>query len=516
MILVGIGLRLGRFGLNYPLWGDEACLAANLIDRSYSQLLAPLQFGQVCPPAFLAIELAMTRWLGFREWVLRLFPLGCAVASVPIFGWMAGMLLSAKSRLLAVSIFAVSLHPLRHGAEVKPYASDLLGALILITLAAGWLRSRADNRWLWCLLIITPFTLAISFPATFVAAGVGLALAWPAWRTRRSSSRLAFGLYLVTVLVTFGVNYVLSLSAQDRWTMLGLREYWKASFPPLTNPLDLPRWFLSMHTGTMMAYPGGGKNGGSTATFALLIIAVIFLYRRRERSILILLLAPFALTMIAAAVKRYPYGGEARQMQFVAPAICVLAGLGSGVLLERIRRPRSHDCVLAIVVIALIIDPVVALSRDASHPYRFNQDHELREMARQFWPAAVRQGATACVTRDIGVCPRGGNPMRLSAYLCNARIYSPIWHPPGHISWVSIDERHPLRCVLGDSALMRNPAIQDWLESMTKQWTLVRTDVFVPVPLGPKAATPAWLVFEFVPRTDRTGPIAVGSENVAR
>ena len=41
------------------------------------------------------------------------------------------------------------------------------------------------------------------------------------------------------------------------------------------------------------------------------------------------LLAPFALALVAASLKRYPYGSEARLMQFAAPSICLLSGLGA-------------------------------------------------------------------------------------------------------------------------------------------------------------------------------------------
>jgi hypothetical protein len=38
--------------------------------------------------------------------------------------------------LLAVGNFAVSVHPIRHASEAKPYASDLLAAVLLLLLAA--------------------------------------------------------------------------------------------------------------------------------------------------------------------------------------------------------------------------------------------------------------------------------------------------------------------------------------------------------------------------------------------
>ena len=276
MVGVGILLRFGRFALNYPLWGDESCLAANLIDRGFVDLLRPLEFGQVCPPAFLAIELAMSRWLGFHEWVLRLFPLLCAVISVPVFRWTAAKVLKGIPLLLAVAIFAVSLHPLRHAAEVKPYASDLLAALVLMALALAWLES-PDRPWpLWGLVIAAPL---VACRCRFRRSSSRAAWVWRLWDRcgERGDGRLhvPFGLFNIATLATFAAMFVLSAGAQDEWTIHGLREYWKGSFPPVHDPAGLVRWLVSIHTGTLFAYPGGGQNGGSTGTFLLVVAATI-------------------------------------------------------------------------------------------------------------------------------------------------------------------------------------------------------------------------------------------------
>src|SRR5262245_29107059 len=73
-VALGLFLRTLRFLLRFPLWGDEAALAANFIDRGYLDLLRPLHFQQVAPPLFLWIELFFVRCLGFHEWSLRAFP----------------------------------------------------------------------------------------------------------------------------------------------------------------------------------------------------------------------------------------------------------------------------------------------------------------------------------------------------------------------------------------------------------------------------------------------------------
>jgi hypothetical protein len=500
MVAVGVLLRIGRFALNYPLWGDEASLAANLIDRGFADLFRPLNFGQICPPAFLAIELMMSRWLGFHEWVLRLFPLLSAVTSVPLFRWTAGKVFKGVPLLLAVAIFSVSLHPLRHAAEVKPYASDLMTALVLLALALAWLGSH-ERQWpLWCLVIAAPLTVAISHPAIFVAGGVGIALLGPVWRTGRWSLRIPFGLFTVGALVMFAAMFVLSTGAQDEWTIRGLRDYWKGSFPPLDDLPGLLRWLLSIHTGTLFAYPGGGQNGRSTATFLLVVLATIWLWRGGRKNVVTLVLAPFGLALIAATLRRYPYGGEARQMQFVAPAICLLAGLGAGLVLERIRRPKLRGRVLAIAVMALMIDPILALAKDTARPYRYNQDQEAREMARRFWPTASSQVELACLRRDFGIAPPGSGSMKVAAYLCNQRMYAKKWRPPGQLDWAAVRDRHPLRCVLHDASLADGPAVPSWLASMKKRVELVRTESFAPKPIGRKSSTPVWVVYDFVPK----------------
>ncbi len=92
-VALGVALRLARYAMDYPLWWDESFVAVNLLRRGFLDLLRPLDYGQVCPVLFLWAELAVVRLLGFNEWTLRLFPLLCAVASVPLFAFAAGRVL---------------------------------------------------------------------------------------------------------------------------------------------------------------------------------------------------------------------------------------------------------------------------------------------------------------------------------------------------------------------------------------------------------------------------------------
>src|SRR5262249_28189153 len=160
-------------------------------------------YRQVGPLLFLAIELTSVKLLGFSELSLRLFPAICGVASVPLFWHVARRLLQGVPLLLAVAIFAVSGWPLRFGAAVKPYASDLFGALALTAVAVEWWRSPGRVGWLWALAAMGPLGVALSLPAVFTVGAVGLALVVPVWRTARRDVRVAFALYGTLSVATF-------------------------------------------------------------------------------------------------------------------------------------------------------------------------------------------------------------------------------------------------------------------------------------------------------------------------
>ena len=202
-VVLGVLLRVGHYLTNYPLWGDEAFLALSFLRRGYLDLLSPLEYGQICPILFLWAELTAVKLFGFSEMSLRLCPLICGVASVFLFRHLAGRVLKGPALLMAVAIFAVSVHPIRHSADAKPYASDLLVALGLVALAIEWCRSSERTVWLWMLVGFAPIALAASYPAVLVAVGIALALAPSVWRARRRAPRIALAAYAMVVATTF-------------------------------------------------------------------------------------------------------------------------------------------------------------------------------------------------------------------------------------------------------------------------------------------------------------------------
>ena len=207
-VALGVILRVGHYLANYPIWGDEAFLGLSFLDRGYLDLLLPLEYGQICPILFLWAELTAVKLFGFSEMSLRLCPLLCGVASVFLFRHVAARLLKGPAMLLAVAIFAVSIHPIRHSADVKPYASDLLVALVFLALAIEWCRSSQKTGWIWALAGFTPIALTASYPAVLVAGGIAMALAPAVWKTRRPGPMAALAVYVVAIAITFAATFL--------------------------------------------------------------------------------------------------------------------------------------------------------------------------------------------------------------------------------------------------------------------------------------------------------------------
>ena len=178
------------------------------------------------------------------------------------------------------------------------------------------------------------------------------------------------------------------------------------------------------------------------------MVATVVLYRRGQRPLLTMLLATFALAFLAAAMQRFPYGGHNRLMQFLVPAICLMAGLGAATLLARLKHPPWRRGMTTGLVLALALFGIGVCGRDVCHPYHFLLDEQHREFARQFWkedPATFTLSAQTDLGHDF--CPGGW----YAYYRCNQQIYSPRLHAGRRLSASAIEWiARPIRLVIYD------------------------------------------------------------------
>jgi hypothetical protein len=514
---IGLALRVGAYLLNFPLWWDEAFVAVNLLRRDFAGLLRPLDYGQVAPLLFLWAELASVRLFGFSEWSLRLVPLVSALASVFVFRGAAVGLLGRRAGLIAVAVFAVAVHPIRHAADLKPYSLDLLVALILQALAIRWWQRPEQAGRLFALAGFGPIALACSHPAALVAGGVGLAIAWPAWKTQRSSVRLALVAYFAAIaLAELGLfaGFTRSQAASASGAMRGM---WANSFPPLDSVWGLLRWLVVVHAGDLMAYPCGGERGASLPALVACLVGVRALLRSRGWQVPAILLGPLLAGMIAAGLRLYPYGGPAphgsaaRIMQYAAPGLCLLIGLGLTTILDRLRAITGSDRGLRLACLGLLVVGIAPLVEGYRHPYRAYQAEAARRFAREFWPEIGNGAEVACLRWDCGVAEWDSVRLGIAVSLCNQAIYSPSRHSGGP-KWDAVSDVRPLRCVLGVAGQSDAPRVDRWLGEMEGRYRLTSRQVILVETAEPgRTSKPErYEVFEFVPRLV-TGQVVRGS-----
>ncbi len=504
-MILGVALRLVRYLQNYPMWCDETMLAANLLGRRSTDLAQPLLYRQVCPVGFLALEWAVVQLFGFSELSLRLIPLVCAVASVPLYHLLARLVLGAQSSslLLAVALFAVSVAPIRYGAEVKPYATDLLVSLILLSLAVKWMQAPGRLRSLWALVVVGPLAIAVSLPSVFVIATIASVGVFQVLSRREARLILAFGGFLGATGLTIAAMAVLGqyhASPENRAYFL---DFWSEGFPPSwRDPVAVAGWLVRVHTGPMFAYPhGGNRLPWLTALIFVCLVAGIVLRGRSDRSVAALLVLPFPLAIAAAALRRYPYGTSVRLAQFLAPSTLLLAAAGAAWLCARVRPVQLARWISPGLAIILVATGLCRLADDLGHPYRTPWDRTARDFARWFWTELAADAELVCVRSDLGIPfqPNAWAYDGADQYHCYQRIYSPRHQQERPPHWDRISATRPLRCVLLNRTPDKVPGFLDWIAAQRDRYTLrdVRT---YPATHG-TSVEPAqiYVVCEFVP-----------------
>ncbi|WP_152049770.1 glycosyltransferase family 39 protein [Tautonia marina] len=513
-VVFGVLIRLVRSLADRPLWGDEAMVAVNLLGRGFGELMEPLAFAQVAPIGFLWVERLVVVLLGPSEWSLRLAPAVCGIVAVPGFAWLARRAFNPVAALLAVAVFAVSYAPIRHAVEVKPYAFDLLAAIVLLLPAIVWLRQPERTGSLWLLVLLAPVAMICSHPATFVAGGIGVAMVptlW-AWAVKRPDWKLLrlWAVYLGVVGLAFLAVYTLSTGEQSDAVSSTYREgYWAAAFPPFDEPLRLPQWLLMTHVGESFGYPIGGENGASLVSTVLAVAGVIALWRGGNRGLVAVLLAPMGMTFLAAMLGRYPYGGSARTMQHLAPSLCLLIGAGAASILNRTVLEGGRDRRIKQVLVGLVLIGAGLFTTDLVMPYRTREDQRTRDFARWFWPEVARGAEVGCSRAMRGTTFDGTywRLGRLELYLANQAIALPADRDTARPRLDRVSEDHPLRIVIYNDDPRFDLGLAAWLDVMSLHFQLrdVRSYTvnggIIDHGMGREER---FLVFEYVPFPENT------------
>ena len=246
---------------------------------------------------------------------------------------------------LAVGIFACAPTLIAHGAEFKPYSTDLL-ASVWLTIAAFAVTDRGAAWPAWLGAIVLGTTLVwFSQGAVFMVAGLGGALLGVrSLKERNGPDKTLFERpdpgWLAVTLGLWGVSAGAATLAAMHRVPPEMREYLDRFWQP-----SLPRWPLLV--------------------FVAVAAALLWL---RDRRCAVLLLGPVLVTLAAAAAHLYPFSGRA--ILFLAPAaILAIAEAGGWIVdgLARLRVPRWLGAAIPAMGVVFVIwhDPPVYRNEDA-------------------------------------------------------------------------------------------------------------------------------------------------------
>jgi len=509
LVLLGLAARVIRYLLVFPIWQDEAYLCANLIGRDYAGLLEPLAHHQVAPVLFLWTQKAAVDLLGFSEWSLRLVPLLASVAGLLLFWHVAAIVLRGTARLLAVGIFAVGYPLVRYACEAKPYGCDMLASLVLLALAVHWWRGRRA-AWLVALAAAVPVALGLSYASVFTAGGISLAVALALWQQGPRRQWAGWAVYNLAMCGGFAAVYHFSTGPQSAAELAWMRDYWKDVFPPLGSVGGMIRWLVVVHTSELLQYPVGGARGASTLTTLCCAVALVWLWRRGQWVLVALCAAPLLPNFAAALLWRYPYGGSVRFVLYLAPMVCLLAGLGAAVILvRRDASGRVRGCRAVLLVCGLLaLVAVGSIGRDFAYPYRTRDVLRVRDFARWFW--FTQEYDAEVISWETDVPEGAGSPVLGSPcaaiYVCNREIYSPRRRRGEPARPARVTAARPLRCVRWSASNVPSDdeAFGAWLAEMQSRYALAAHNRYA-FPMHYKDRdldyTATLDLYEFVPHT---------------
>lgn len=375
LVAVGVLLRGLRYAANRSLWGDEGALALNIVGKSTSELLEPLDFLQGAPTGYLLTEKAAVALLGNGEPALRLFALLCGVASVALFAFVARRLLEPVGATLALAVFAVGEPLVYYSSEVKQYSTDVAAALVLLVgaVVVNWGTARA---WLLGVVVIAAGTIVwFSHTALIVLPALALALVTARFVAEDQRGARATGAVAVLAGTSAAASYFVNRDNARRVGDAALSaEPASSSVPARLAEPARSLW-------EAFADPVGLARTTTGLALIAALIGLVVLARRSLTSCL-LVATPIAATLAASFLDLYPF--SSRFVLFLVPFFALLLGAGLAALLEPGNRWQATTA--GILAVALMLGyPVATAARNLASPPGHEELKDVLEGVQAGW-----------------------------------------------------------------------------------------------------------------------------------
>lgn len=328
IIIIGLALTSYQFFFNRSLWNDEATLSLNIIHRSPSGLLKPLDYAQVAPILFLQIEHFCFYFISNSAFGLRLFPLLIYFASVYLFYQILTFLVRNNLAIaLALVLFVLNSVIIYYSSEVKQYMADVFVGLLLYFFLLKHYRNE-PNKYI-ILGIVGSMVIFLSNVSPILLFTISLFMIITSYKREVLP-------YFLMVFFAWGISFVFYyyffiINHPTRTYMIG---YWsrEKAFMPL-NPLrgDFYK-FLITKVAMIFYFLFGYGYFGKIFLPLILILGFLKLYTSQKKAFILLIILPTIVHLILSAFKLYPF--EKRLILYQYPILIIGVTIGVDFLLD--------------------------------------------------------------------------------------------------------------------------------------------------------------------------------------
>jgi len=231
LIIYSVYVRVQMYMLGLSLWGDEAKLVGNIVNRTFGEMLTPpLDNRQTAPVLYLIIVKALTMLFGASESVLRVFSFISLIVMLIAQGVLLRKVFGVRLvyTLFSVALSSVFLYFMPHSNELKSYMSDAAFVLVVI---AGYYAYREGYlgrgiRSAVSLAAICSVCMLLATPATFAAVAVFVVEFLLKLCRKDKAAILLVVISGIIFIVVFALNYYFWL--RPIATNEGMVAYWDA------------------------------------------------------------------------------------------------------------------------------------------------------------------------------------------------------------------------------------------------------------------------------------------------
>ncbi len=326
----------------------EECFLARNIDKSPEGLF--ISSATSAPGFYFTVGL-LVKIFGKQEWVYRIIPLLAAAAGLILLMVYLWKKYTPPVGLTTFLLMAFSFPFVQYAGYAHPYTLDVLFTLLLFIYTEKILRSANLKDWIpW--FSITIIAVGTSYPAVYTFFGCVLVILINFFIQKKYTLLIKFGigsfvlgLYTLCLIIFIYIRQASSVMNVDSY-------YWTAYYPDSLNPLSLFRWAINS-TSNLLGYLFWNTPSYCLAGIFLLGLGIIRNIEKKSSFRGLLLIMPILVTMAAAALQKWPYGGV-RTMLFALPLFTILIADALSFILDSVHL-RSTKIIAFVLLLLLII-----------------------------------------------------------------------------------------------------------------------------------------------------------------